>query len=54
MARKQWGDEVLRQEDKRWDFLVGQMADWQERERSWKTFRRELERNRGFARRLGW
>ena len=44
LARRQRGEEVLRQEDKKWDFFVAQMADWEERERSWKRFRNTVER----------
>ncbi|KAI9839387.1 MAG: hypothetical protein M1837_002111 [Sclerophora amabilis] len=47
------GEEALRQEDKAWDFMLKQMADWEERERSWKKFRRELERPGLLRRRLG-
>ncbi|EON99569.1 hypothetical protein UCRPA7_4869 [Phaeoacremonium minimum UCRPA7] len=40
------GDEILYREDRRWDFFLGQMKDWDERERDrgWKApFRREAE-----------
>ncbi|KAH8816791.1 hypothetical protein F5884DRAFT_234796 [Xylogone sp. PMI_703] len=46
---------VLIREDQRWDWLLNQMKDWEERDRSWKKFRREVENGkRGkLARRLG-
>ncbi|KAI9797908.1 MAG: hypothetical protein M1825_005677 [Sarcosagium campestre] len=47
------GEEVLRQEDKAWDFMLGQMADWDERERSWARFKRESEKPGLLRRRLG-
>ena len=37
------GREALRQENKTWDFMLGQMADWQERERSWEGFKKNVE-----------
>lgn len=48
-----WG--VLEKEDKRWDWLLAQMSDWEERDKSWKKFRQELEGGkRGkLAKRLG-
>lgn len=36
-----WG--VLEKEDRRWDWLLAQMSDWEERGKSWKKFRKELE-----------
>ncbi|KAJ9155488.1 hypothetical protein NKR23_g1995 [Pleurostoma richardsiae] len=49
------GDEILIREDRRWDWFLAQMKDWDERERSWKQFRREIETgSRGkLARRIG-
>ena len=44
---------ALRQESKSWDFMLSQMADWKERERSWEKFRREVGRTRVLGRRLG-
>ena len=35
--------EALRQENKSWDFMLGQMSDWQERERSWEGFKKNVE-----------
>lgn len=53
-------DEALRaQEAKTWDFMLAQMADWEERERSWKKFKEEAEKKvdagvfRGQGLRLG-
>ncbi|KAI9755897.1 MAG: hypothetical protein M4579_004111 [Chaenotheca gracillima] len=53
LQRVRRGEEVLRQEDKAWDFMIAQMADWDERERSWTNFRRELDRPGLLRRRLG-
>lgn len=36
-----WG--VLEREDKRWDWLLAQMSDWERRESSWRRFRKEVE-----------
>ena len=49
------GMAVLIRENQRWDWLLSQMGDWEERERSWSKFRKELEGGkRGkLARRLG-
>jgi hypothetical protein len=49
------GDEVLRAENRSWDFMLGQMADWEERERSWNKFRDEVSRGRRMklAKRIG-
>ncbi|KAK3298429.1 uncharacterized protein B0H64DRAFT_471719 [Chaetomium fimeti] len=38
------GDEVLLREDRRWDWFLAQMKDREEREHSWKRFRRDLDR----------
>ena len=46
-------EEALRQEKKTWDFMLGQMNDWRERERSWEQFRREVGRSRVLGRRGG-
>lgn len=40
------GDEVLIREDKRWDWMLAQMNDWEVREKSWKKFRETSERKR--------
>ncbi|KAI9704768.1 MAG: hypothetical protein M1836_006548 [Candelina mexicana] len=47
------GEEVLQRETKSWDFMLGQMADWKEREKSWNKFREEAVFNRSLGRRLG-
>jgi hypothetical protein len=41
--------EALRQESMSWDFMISQMADWKERERSWQKFRAEVDQNKGFG-----
>jgi len=47
--------EALRYESKGWDFMLGQMKDWDEREQSWNNFRRDLNggRRMKLARRIG-
>ncbi|RYO90103.1 hypothetical protein DL766_002498 [Monosporascus sp. MC13-8B] len=37
------GDDILLREDRRWDCFLAQMRDWEERDRSWANFRREME-----------
>ncbi|KAK3943128.1 hypothetical protein QBC46DRAFT_48292 [Diplogelasinospora grovesii] len=37
------GDEVLVREDRRWDWFLAQMSDWEEREASWKRYRQQAE-----------
>ena len=34
--------ESLKQENLAWDFMLNQMADWKERERSWDRFRAQI------------
>ena len=46
-------EEALRQEKKTWDFMLAQMADWKEREKSWEKFRKEVGRSRLLGRRTG-
>jgi len=46
-------EEALRHEKKTWDFMLAQMADWKEREKSWETFRKEVGRRRLLGRRTG-
>jgi len=46
-------DLMLKQEIRTWDFMIAQMADWEERDRSWKKFRNEVGRSRLLGRRLG-
>lgn len=50
------GDMAIRHEGKTWDFMLAQMADWEERERSWGIFRNRVENGKRFgklARRVG-
>ncbi|OBT81900.1 hypothetical protein VE02_09287 [Pseudogymnoascus sp. 03VT05] len=49
------GVEVLEREDRRWEWLLAQMNDWDERERSWKMFKEKKQRTKTerVARRLG-
>ena len=49
------GDEALRNENKGWDFMMAQMADWEERERSWMRFRESVNgpRRTMLAKRIG-
>ncbi|KAF7552078.1 hypothetical protein G7046_g7537 [Stylonectria norvegica] len=37
------GDDILIREDRQWDWFLASMKDWDERERSWKNFRREVD-----------
>ncbi|KAI0597270.1 hypothetical protein F4775DRAFT_264956 [Biscogniauxia sp. FL1348] len=37
------GDEVLINENRRWDWLLGQMKDYEERDRGWTSLRREVD-----------
>ncbi|KAI0130211.1 hypothetical protein BJ170DRAFT_306491 [Xylariales sp. AK1849] len=43
-----FGDEVLAKEDRRWDWFLTQMNDWDERSASWREF--ETRRRRRFGR----
>ncbi|OAX82008.1 hypothetical protein ACJ72_03646 [Emergomyces africanus] len=44
-ARRFLDDDALcAQESKTWDFMLAQMADWEERERSWKKFKDEMDK----------
>lgn len=40
---RETGDDVLIREDRQWDWLLAQMKDWDERDKSWIRFRREVE-----------
>jgi len=53
--KRENGWNVLELEDKRWDWLLAQMTDWEERNQSWRRFRKGLVRgNKGkLAKRLG-
>ena len=48
-------EEALRNESKGWDFMMAQMADWEERERSWMRFRESVKgpRRTTLAKRIG-
>lgn len=47
------GEDALKCENKSWDFLLAQMADWDKREKSWEKFRSEVDRTKLLGRRLG-
>lgn len=49
----QRGQEINRYEARSWDFMWGQMSDWEERERSWKKYRDRVTRPKALGRRLG-
>ena len=34
--------QALREESKRWDFLLSQMTDWKDREQTWKAFSKKM------------
>ncbi|KAI5304317.1 hypothetical protein KEM56_006635 [Ascosphaera pollenicola] len=44
---------LIAQESKQWDFMMSQMADWEERQRTWKKYRDHMERKFCSGRRLG-
>ncbi|KAF2637463.1 hypothetical protein P280DRAFT_105480 [Massarina eburnea CBS 473.64] len=48
------GEETAKYESRSWDFMFGQMADWEDRRKSWKGFKKSVNGGggRGFARRL--
>lgn len=41
------GEEAARFESRSWDFMMGQMSDWEERNRSWKGFRKSVGNAKG-------
>ncbi|MCJ1464492.1 hypothetical protein MMC07_003105 [Pseudocyphellaria aurata] len=48
-ARRRCAEEqalLLKEEQQSWDFMLAQMADWKERERSWEGFRRGVQEKR--------
>ncbi|KAM0247001.1 hypothetical protein ACHAQJ_010029 [Trichoderma viride] len=49
------GENMLREEDKQWDWLLAQMKTWEERDRKWARFRQEAaqSRQRTLFRRIG-
>ena len=44
---------AMNSESLTWDFMLSQMADWSERQRSWEGFRRDVERRGGFLGKAG-
>lgn len=52
---RETGEDILVREDRQWDWLLAQMRSWDERERSWARFRRDLESNqrKKLLRRIG-
>lgn len=52
---RETGEDILVREDKQWDWLLAQMRSWDERERSWARYRRDLESNqrKKLLRRIG-
>ncbi|RFU80870.1 hypothetical protein TARUN_1346 [Trichoderma arundinaceum] len=40
------GEDMLREEDKQWDWLLAQMKTWEERDRNWTRFRQEAAQTR--------
>ncbi|KAI2605223.1 uncharacterized protein GGS25DRAFT_421466 [Hypoxylon fragiforme] len=51
--QKKPGEDVLYREEQRWDWLLGQMKDWDERDRSWTSFGSPVESRGRLARRFG-
>ncbi|KAF2200223.1 hypothetical protein GQ43DRAFT_472926 [Delitschia confertaspora ATCC 74209] len=47
------GEETARYESRSWEFMFGQMADWDERQRSWSKFRDQVGHTKLLGRRLG-
>lgn len=47
------GEDARRHEGKAWDFMWAQMADWEERSRSWNKFRAGVGRTKLLGPRLG-
>lgn len=47
------GEETTRYETRSWDFMMGQMADWEERDQSWRNFRARVGQTKLLGRRLG-
>ncbi|KAG5930072.1 hypothetical protein E4U53_002312 [Claviceps sorghi] len=52
---RETGDDILVREDRQWDWLLAQMRSWEERERSWSRFRRDIEstQRKKLLRRIG-
>jgi hypothetical protein len=47
------GEETARYESRSWEFMLGQMADWDERAASWKNFRSRVGQTKLLGRRIG-
>lgn len=48
-------EEALRdQESRTWDFMIAQMADWEERQRDWQKFKADVDRRMGSKLGLSW
>lgn len=47
------GEETARYESRSWDFMLGQMNDWEERAQSWNSFRARVNNTKLLGRRLG-
>lgn len=47
------GQETQKYESRSWEFMLGQMADWQERDRSWRNFKSRVGQTKLLGRRLG-
>jgi hypothetical protein len=46
-------DETARWENKSWEFMLGQMSDWEEREQSQRNYKRRKENSKFLGRRFG-
>ncbi|KAF2180584.1 hypothetical protein K469DRAFT_729824 [Zopfia rhizophila CBS 207.26] len=47
------GEEARAHESRSWEFMLSQMVDWEERERSWSKFRMQVGQTKLLGRRLG-
>lgn len=49
------GEDMLREEDKQWDWMLAQMKTWEERDRNWTRLRQEAahSRRKTLFRRIG-
>jgi hypothetical protein len=46
-------EETSRYDSRSWDFMLGQMADWEERGQSWRNYRARVGQTKLLSRRLG-
>jgi hypothetical protein len=54
-ARRERDEKALQEENKSWEFMLSQMADWDEREREWRRFKADVEGRKGaLGARLKW